>query len=118
MRRPGLSLAPLDTARWARIRATDRVGFMLRAGLPIGLVLALVVDTVLLTIGGNVDLALSVWRLPRLAFALATLGPLLGAVSGQLIWEQCERRFVDHQLKEAFRGELSSAAAARTDANG
>lgn len=105
MKRPGLSLAPLDTARWAHIRATDRIGFMLRAGLPIGLVLALVVDTVILVVGGDIDVALSVWRLPRLAFTLATLGPLLGAVSGQLIWERCERAFADNQLKEAFRGE-------------
>lgn len=105
MKVPGLSLAPLDTERWARIRASERVGFMFRAGLPIGLVLALVVDTVLLTVGGNGDLALSVWRLPRLAFALATLGPALGALSGQLIWDQCERQFANHRLKEAFRGE-------------
>ena len=105
VKRPGLNLVPLDTERWDRIRETDRVGFMLRAGLPIGLVLAVVVDTLLLTIGGNGDLAFSVWRLPRLAFALATLGPLLGAVSGQVIWEQCERKFASHRLKEAFRGE-------------
>lgn len=105
MRRPGLNLAPFDAERWDHIRQTDRVGFMLRAGLPIGLVLALIVDTVMLVIGGNGDLALSVWRLPRLAFALSTLGPLLGAVSGQLIWEHFERRFANHRLKEAFRGD-------------
>jgi hypothetical protein len=104
MTRMGLSLAPLDTERWAHIRSTGRIAFMLRAGLPIGLVLAAVVDTLILVVGGNGDIALSPLRLPHLAYALATLGPLLGAASGQLIWDQCERRFADHQLKEAFRG--------------
>ena len=98
-----LSLTPLDNERWARIRESDRVGFILRAGLPIGLVIAFIADTALLVVGGNADLALSVWRLPRLALALATLGPLCGAVCGQTIWEHCERRYADYLLKEAFR---------------
>jgi len=97
------SLAPLDNERWARIRESDRVGFVLRTGLPIGLVIAFVVDTAMLAVGGNVDLALSVWRVPRLLLALAALGPLFGAVSGQAIWEHCERRYADYLLKEAFR---------------
>jgi hypothetical protein len=109
MKRPGFSLAPRDVVRWARIRASDGVGLMVRAGLPIGLVLAFVVDTVLLVVGGDIDLALSVWRLPRLALTMATLGPLLGAVSGQVIWERCERAFANHQLKEAFRGSGTQA---------
>ena len=103
MNRPGLSLAPLDVERWIRIRRTGRIGFMLRAGLPLGAVIALVFDTALLTLGGNADIALSVWRLPRLALTIAALGPMFGAISGQAIWEYCERRYADHLLKEAFR---------------
>jgi hypothetical protein len=103
MKRPGLSLAPLDVERWMRIRESGRIGFMLRSGLPMGLALALVFDTVLLTLGGNADLAQSVWRIPRLAFDLATFGPLFGAIGGQAVWEYCERKYSTHLLKEAFR---------------
>ena len=105
-----LSLTPLDTERWARIRESDHVGFMLRAGLPIGLVIAFVADTLILAVGGNADLIFSPWRLPRLLLALATLGPLAGAVAGQRIWEHCERRYADHLLKEAFREPDSDGA--------
>ena len=103
MKRPGLSLAPLDAERWMRIRESGRVGFMLRAGLPIGLALTFLFDTLLLTLGGNADLVLSVWRLPKLAFTLATFGPLFAALSGQTIWEYCERQYANHLLKEEFR---------------
>lgn len=105
-----VSLAPFDAERWKTVRAGGRVAFVFRYGLPFGVVLAAVLDTALLFVGGNADLALSVWRIPRLALSIATYGPLLGATAGQLLWDRAENPYRSFLLNEAFRAEDAAGA--------
>ncbi|NUO63131.1 MAG: hypothetical protein HOQ11_00910 [Gemmatimonadaceae bacterium] len=98
-------IAPFEADRWSAVRARGRISFVFRYGLPFGVVIAAVLDTALLFMSGNGDLALSVWRIPRLALSIATFGPILGAAVGQLLWDRGESRFRNHLLKEAFRGD-------------
>ena len=98
-----MDLVPFDARRWAEIRRSSRLAFAARVGLPVGLVLALVVDSAMLWLSGDGDLLTSVWRLPRLMVALVTMGPVFGAAFAQSVWSWCERRYRGHLLKEAFR---------------
>lgn len=107
----GLRLVPFDAGRWARVRRSDKLAFALRVGLPIGVVLALLLDSTMLWLSGDGDLLLSVWRLPRLALALTTLGPVLGAAAAKGVWSWCERAYARHLLKEAFRADRVEPAA-------
>ncbi|NUQ20609.1 MAG: hypothetical protein HOQ09_06575 [Gemmatimonadaceae bacterium] len=105
------SITPFDAERWKSVRARGRVSFVFRYGLPFGVVLAAILDTALLFVSGNADLALSVWRIPRLALSIAIYGPLLGAAAGQLLWDRGENRYRNHLLKEAFRADDAAGAA-------
>jgi hypothetical protein len=73
-------------------------------------VLAAILDTALLFMSGNGDLALSVWRIPRLALSIATYAPILGAAVGQLLWDRGENSYRNHLLKEAFRADDTAGA--------
>ncbi|HEX2779231.1 MAG TPA: hypothetical protein VHM30_07020 [Gemmatimonadaceae bacterium] len=98
-------IAPFDAEHWKTVRSQGRIAFVFRYGLPFGVVLATVLDTALLFMSGNADLALSVWRIPRLALTMASVGPVLGAAVGQLLWERSEGRYRNHLLKVAFRAD-------------
>ena len=104
-----LDLVPFDARRWAEIRRSSRLAFAARVGLPVGLVLALLVDSGLLWLSGDGDLLMSVWRLPRLTLALVTMAPVLGAAFAHSVWSWCERRYRAHLLKEAFRAAPDAA---------
>ena len=99
------SVTRFEPRRWAVTRARGRLAFVFRHGLPIGLALAAILDTVRLFMTGNGDLALSVWRIPRLALSMAVFGPMFGAAVGQLLWDRGENRYRKHLLKEAFRAD-------------
>lgn len=105
------AITPFDAERWRTVRSHGRIPFVFRYGLPFGIVLAAILDTALLFMSGNADLALSVWRIPRLALSMATFGPILGAAVGQLLWERGESRYRNHLLKDAFRGDEPADAA-------
>lgn len=104
-------ISRFDVERWTAARARGRISFVFRYGLPFGVVLAVMVDTVLLFISGNADLALSIWRIPRLALSIATYAPILGAAVGQLLWDRGEKKYRNHLLKEAFRADDAAGAA-------
>lgn len=104
-------ISRFDADRWTAVRARGRISFVFRYGLPFGVVLATILDTALLYISGNADIALSIWRIPRLALSIATYAPILGAAVGQLLWDRGENRFRNHLLKEAFRADDNASAA-------
>jgi hypothetical protein len=111
-----LRLVPFDPRRWAEIRRSDRLAFVARVGLPVGLVLALSIDSALLWLSGDGDLLLSVWRLPRLVLSLVTIGPVLGVSFAHGVWSWCEGRYRTHLLKEAFRAAPGDALPGETEA--
>jgi hypothetical protein len=118
MRSRRLTIADLtDPEHWPEQQLRGRAAFQLRYGIPLGVLIAVVYDVVLLAARHDLPLFLSARHAVQLVLITMCVAPVGGLIAARMLWRRGERRYGDAVLTREFLGTLD-AGQGRSEENG
>ena len=101
---------PTDPERWPAQQARGRESFQLRYGIPVGALVAVLYDLVLLVARHDVALFFSPRHAMQLLVIMIGVAPVAGLIAGRMLWRVGERRYGDMVLTREFLQNSSDTA--------
>jgi hypothetical protein len=109
MRRHRLTIPDLtDPEHWPEQQIRGRAAFQLRYGIPVGVLLAVVYDVVLLAVRHDLPLFFAARHAAQLVLITLCVAPVGGLIAARMLWRRGERRYGDALLTREFLGELGN----------